>query len=110
MSTFSGNEISYLPAERLGRLATVGGDGTPHVVPVGYRLTEGQDAVEIGGIDKCPAPGVRRRFPAVSQGDAAFSDAAHTLEYGPDPRPYLAGDTTREILAVLLARGLAASK
>ena len=37
MSAFSPAELAYLTGERrLGRLATVGADGMPHVVPVGW--------------------------------------------------------------------------
>lgn len=36
MSAFSDAELAYLTGERrLARIATVGKDGTPHVVPVG---------------------------------------------------------------------------
>jgi pyridoxamine 5'-phosphate oxidase family protein len=49
MSTFTEKEIEYLRGQRLGRLATVGGDGSPHVVPVGFRLGPEDDAIEIGG-------------------------------------------------------------
>ena len=37
MSTFTEKEIEYLRGQPLGRLATVGRDGSPHVVPVGFR-------------------------------------------------------------------------
>jgi hypothetical protein len=37
-STFTETEIEYLRGQLLGRLATVGRDGSPHVVPVGFRL------------------------------------------------------------------------
>jgi hypothetical protein len=37
MSVFTEVELEYLTGgRRLGRLATVGADGTPHVVPVGW--------------------------------------------------------------------------
>lgn len=49
MSVFTDAEIAYLKAQRLGRLATVGGDGQPHVVPVGFRYNPKEDAIEIGG-------------------------------------------------------------
>jgi pyridoxamine 5'-phosphate oxidase family protein len=49
MSVFTDNEIEYLSSQPLGRLATIGADGTPHAVPVGFRL-EG-DAIEIGGMN-----------------------------------------------------------
>ena len=48
MSTFTEKEIEYLRGQRLGRLATVGPDGSPHVVPVGFRLGE-DSTIEIGG-------------------------------------------------------------
>src|SRR5579884_313094 len=49
MSAFSPEEIDYLRGQRLGRLATVGRNGQPHVVPVGFRYNPEQDAIEIGG-------------------------------------------------------------
>jgi pyridoxamine 5'-phosphate oxidase family protein len=49
MSAFTASEISYLNSQRLGRLATVGADGQPHVVPVGFRYNPDEDAIEIGG-------------------------------------------------------------
>ena len=33
-------ELAYLGSERIGRLATVGPTGFPHVMPVRYSLTE----------------------------------------------------------------------
>lgn len=35
MSVFTQKEIEYLGSGLLGRLATVGADGTPHIAPVG---------------------------------------------------------------------------
>jgi pyridoxamine 5'-phosphate oxidase family protein len=50
MSVFTASEIRYLTDhQRLGRLATVGADGQPHVVPVGFRYNPDEDAIEIGG-------------------------------------------------------------
>ena len=52
MSAFSSAELEYLNGERrLGRLATVGRDGTPPVVPVGLSYNPEHDAIEIGGRD-----------------------------------------------------------
>lgn len=50
-SVFTAGEIAYLQSQRLGRLATVGPDGQPHVVPVGFRYNPDQDAIDIGGVD-----------------------------------------------------------
>ena len=51
MSAFSEFELDYLAngTRRLARIATVGTDGTPHVVPVGYAYNPELDAIEVGG-------------------------------------------------------------
>jgi pyridoxamine 5'-phosphate oxidase family protein len=48
-SVFTPAEIAYLQGQRLARLATVGLDGQPHVVPVGFRYNPELDTIEIGG-------------------------------------------------------------
>lgn len=49
MSVFTPAEIAYLSSQRIGRIATIGPDGRPHVVPVGYRYNPETDCIEIGG-------------------------------------------------------------
>jgi pyridoxamine 5'-phosphate oxidase family protein len=49
MATFTAKEVEYLRTQRLGRLATVGTDGAPHVVPVGFRLDAEAGTIAIGG-------------------------------------------------------------
>jgi pyridoxamine 5'-phosphate oxidase family protein len=51
MSTFSPAEIKYLQSQRLGRIATVGSHGQPHVVPVGFRYNPEHDSIDVGGHD-----------------------------------------------------------
>ena len=51
MSAFTPAEIKYLQSQRLGRIATVGSDGRPHVVPVSFRYNAEYDTVDIGGHD-----------------------------------------------------------
>jgi pyridoxamine 5'-phosphate oxidase family protein len=52
MSIFTRNEIEYLGSGHLGRLATVGQDGTPHVAPVGMiSYNEHLDTMDIRGHD-----------------------------------------------------------
>jgi pyridoxamine 5'-phosphate oxidase family protein len=51
VSNFTAEEIAYLQSQRLGRLATVGPDGQPHVVPVGFRYNAELDTIDIGGHD-----------------------------------------------------------
>jgi len=49
MSVFRPAEIEYLASQRLGRLATVGPDGLPHVVPVSFWYNPDADSIDIGG-------------------------------------------------------------
>src|SRR5919112_724901 len=51
MSVFQDEEIDYLDSQLLGRLATGGPDGQPHVVPVGFRYNAELDTIDIGGHD-----------------------------------------------------------
>jgi pyridoxamine 5'-phosphate oxidase family protein len=52
MSVFRDSELAYLAGGRqLGRLATVGADGTPHVVPVAWIYNAVRDTIDIGGSD-----------------------------------------------------------
>jgi pyridoxamine 5'-phosphate oxidase family protein len=52
MSVFTKEEREYLlSGVRLGRLATVGSDGTPHVVPTSFRYNPDHDTLDIGGHD-----------------------------------------------------------
>jgi pyridoxamine 5'-phosphate oxidase family protein len=52
MSAFTDHELAYLRGERrLGRVATVGTDGTPHVAPVGWSYNAEQDTIDVGGRD-----------------------------------------------------------
>jgi pyridoxamine 5'-phosphate oxidase family protein len=49
MSVFTTAERAYLGERHLGRLATLGTDGSPHVVPVGVFYDPDLDALAIGG-------------------------------------------------------------
>jgi pyridoxamine 5'-phosphate oxidase family protein len=50
MSVFTEEELRYLAGGRqLGRLATVGRDGTPHVVPVAWIYNAVRETIDIGG-------------------------------------------------------------
>jgi len=46
MSVFTDAELDYLAGQRLGRIATVGPDGQPHVVPTSFRY----NAIDVGGL------------------------------------------------------------
>jgi pyridoxamine 5'-phosphate oxidase family protein len=50
VSKFEQHELAFLQSgPRLGRVATVGRDGTPHVVPVGWSYNSETDTIDIGG-------------------------------------------------------------
>jgi pyridoxamine 5'-phosphate oxidase family protein len=48
-TTFTDAEVRYLSERRLGRIATVGKDGTPHVAPVGWSFQREDGTIEVGG-------------------------------------------------------------
>jgi pyridoxamine 5'-phosphate oxidase family protein len=49
-SAFSQAELDYLHGQRLlGRVATVGADGTPHVAPVGWAHNTELDTIDVSG-------------------------------------------------------------
>jgi pyridoxamine 5'-phosphate oxidase family protein len=50
MSVFTDSELGYLAQQRLGRIATVGPDGQPHVVPTSFRYNPEHDAIDVGGL------------------------------------------------------------
>ena len=49
--TFTEDEIEYLRSGLLGRLATVGRDGTPHIAPVGFSYNADLGTIDVGGRD-----------------------------------------------------------
>jgi len=57
-SSLSADVIAYLQSQRLGRLATVDGDGAPQNNPVGFRYNDELGTIDIGGRDM----GASRKF------------------------------------------------
>ena len=51
MADFTAAEAEYLASQRLGRLATAGADGKPHVVPTSFRHNTELGTIDIGGFD-----------------------------------------------------------
>jgi pyridoxamine 5'-phosphate oxidase family protein len=50
MAVFTEPELRYLAGgKQLGRIATVGADGTPHVVPVGWIYNAARETIDVGG-------------------------------------------------------------
>ena len=50
MSVFTDKELEYLAGQKLGRVATVGPDGQPHVVPTSFLHNPDVDAIDVGGM------------------------------------------------------------
>ncbi|MPY79597.1 MAG: PPOX class F420-dependent oxidoreductase [Actinophytocola sp.] len=69
MTVFTQNELTYLSERRLGRIATTGPDGTPHVTPVGWRVDADEDVIEVGGIN---LPGTKKFRDVARTGRAAI--------------------------------------
>src|SRR2546428_5895031 len=51
MSVFTPAVIEYLRSQTLARLATVGPDLQPHILPVTFWFNEEEDSIDVGGID-----------------------------------------------------------
>jgi pyridoxamine 5'-phosphate oxidase family protein len=82
MSVFTAAELAYLAGGRqLGRLATVGADGTPHVVPVAWIYNAARDTLDITGYElertKKFRDIARSGRAAIVIDDVADSDAWH---------------------------------
>ena|ERR1022692_2432870 len=66
---FTDGELAYLRSQRLGRLATLAGDGTLQNNPVGFSVDEATGVIDIGGRDL----GNTRKFRNVAaNGQVAF--------------------------------------
>src|SRR5271157_2886517 len=50
-SSLTAAEIAYLQSQRMARIATVGSNGQPHVVPVAFRYNPETETIDIGGHD-----------------------------------------------------------
>ncbi len=50
MSVFAEAEVAYLREQTLGRIATVGSDGQPHITPVTFFHNEVEDTIDVGGL------------------------------------------------------------
>jgi pyridoxamine 5'-phosphate oxidase family protein len=48
--TLTPAQIEYLRSQRLGRIATAGADGKPHVVPTSFRYNPELGTVDCGGL------------------------------------------------------------
>jgi pyridoxamine 5'-phosphate oxidase family protein len=49
MAELTATQIDYLAGQRLGRIATTGADGKPHVVPTSFRHNAELGTIDVGG-------------------------------------------------------------
>src|SRR3954452_21743868 len=49
MTDLTAAQVAYLASQRLGRIATTGADGKPHVVPTSFRYNADLGTIDIGG-------------------------------------------------------------
>ena len=94
MSVFSDVEIAYLQSKTMGRLATIGADGRPHLVPLTYRFNADKDAIDIGGIDFANSKKWRdiqgNRYVAFLVDDASAT-GAHAIEIRGNAEAHFSG-------------------
>src|SRR3954447_18085738 len=49
MTELTAAQIAYLGSQRLGRIATTGADGKPHVVPTSFHCNPDLGTIDVGG-------------------------------------------------------------
>jgi pyridoxamine 5'-phosphate oxidase family protein len=49
MTRLTTAQIEYLAGQRLGRIATAGANGKPHVVPTSFRYNDEIGSIDVGG-------------------------------------------------------------
>jgi pyridoxamine 5'-phosphate oxidase family protein len=94
MSVFTEAEIEYLKRHTMGRLATVGADGQPHVIPLTFHFNAEEDAIDLGGIDFANSKKWRdvQRNPKVTfLVDDASPQGAHAVEIRGDAEAHSTG-------------------
>ena len=101
MSAFTDAEIAYMDRITLARLATIGPDGRPHVIPLTYRYNPDEDAIDIGGINFASGKKWRdaQRNPKITLliddfDPTAQPPAAHALEIRGDAEIHERGGST----------------
>ncbi len=94
MSVFTPAEIEYLNGRTMCRMATVGRDGRPHLIPIVYRYNPDEDTIDIGGMWFTNAKKWRdvqhdQRVTVIM--DDASPEGAHSIEIRADAEIHLTG-------------------
>lgn len=84
-NTFTDAELAYLKSQPLGRLATVGPGGRPHVAPVGVFYDPEADAIVVAGHAGTDFGASRKFRDALAHPDVAYvvDDLASTDPWTP---------------------------
>jgi pyridoxamine 5'-phosphate oxidase family protein len=94
MSVFSEAEIEYLKSKTMGRLATIGADGRPHLIPLTYHFNAAEDAIDIGEVDFANTKKWRDMLQNCRVAflvDDASPEGAHAVEIRGDAESHLSG-------------------
>ncbi len=83
MSVFTDTELRYMRSQRLGRLATVGPDGMPHVVPLLFRHDAETDTMVIGSGYDMAASKKYRDVERTGRATLLIDDLASTNPWAP---------------------------
>ena len=83
MGAFTDAELRYLRSQLLGRLATVGPDGMPHVVPLGFRHDPSDDTIVIGSAGNMAASKKYRDIERTGKATLVVDDLASTNPWTP---------------------------
>ncbi len=83
MDAFTDSELRYLRSQLLGRLATVGPDGMPHVVPLGYRHDPDDDTIVVGSAGDMAASKKYRDVERTGKATLVVDDLASTNPWTP---------------------------
>ena len=98
--TFTDAETAYLASQRLGRLATIGPDGSPQVKPVGFRYNPGLGTIDVTGFNMA-ASHKFRNVGGVCRGEAG-GPHGYLRRAGPEPGTAVASSSA--VTAGRLAR------
>ena len=82
MADLTPAQLEYVRSQRLGRIATAGKDGKPHVVPSGFQYNAELGTIDVGGRDVASTKKYRD-VEATGYAAIVFDDLASTNPWHP---------------------------